>query len=372
MTNVTDDGKIKKKVLREGVGATPPCNSLVSIKYSSYLEYNDEPTDYAYMKRPYNFRLGNAVVYGLNIAVQNMKTNEKAIFLIDPDYAFGKMGHPPRIPANATFLFQIELMRFVDSGDAVKFNDLSSEEKKQFPVAYKTALSLVEHAKDLFKHDTKRSIREYNRAVSLLQYCQLGDMEDQEKQQKLLFKLYSNLAVCYTKENIPRKACTMCNQIFAMCKNTSIKIPAKVFFHNGRALSMLGDFEAAREKLIIAQRREPHNADISTELAKNNAKMVEKKNIDRRLAQALMNQKVETDKKSTKTNVATDSVDDSFGKEIHNLCKTLLQNQDQLQFKLPGGLTEKECESARKEAEKVGLQFRESENNGVKIFFISK
>lgn len=375
MTNVTDDGKIKKKVLREGVGLTPPCNSMVSIKYSSYLEYNDEPTDYIYMKKPYNFRLGNAMVYGLNIAVQSMKINEKAIFLIHPDYAFGEMGHPPRIPAKATFLFQIELLRFVDSGDAVKFDDLTADEKKQFPVAYKTALSLVEHAKDFFKLNTKRSIREYNRAASLLQYCHLGDMEDQKQQQKLLFKLYTNLAVCYTKENIPRKACSMCNQIYAMCKNTSIQIPAKVYFHNGRALSMLGDYEAARAKLLTAQRLEPHNVDISTELAKNNATMKEKNKIDRRLAQALVNKQIkpEDNNKSTKKGVITaSSVDDSFEKEIQNLCKNLLQNQDQLQFKLPGGLTEKECESAKNEAEKVGLYFRESVNKDKKTFYITK
>ena len=39
---------------------------------------------------------------GLDIAVATMKTGEVAKFLIKPEYAFGALGCPPRIPAAAT------------------------------------------------------------------------------------------------------------------------------------------------------------------------------------------------------------------------------------------------------------------------------
>lgn len=60
MKEVTSDGKIKKKIVREGVGQTPPENAMVSILYCSYLEYQDEPTDCAFIRKPYTFRLGTS------------------------------------------------------------------------------------------------------------------------------------------------------------------------------------------------------------------------------------------------------------------------------------------------------------------------
>ena len=42
------------------------------------------------------------VIPGWEVAVKSMRRNERSQFLISPDYAFGKIGCPPRIPPNAT------------------------------------------------------------------------------------------------------------------------------------------------------------------------------------------------------------------------------------------------------------------------------
>ena len=42
------------------------------------------------------------VIPGWEIAVKSMRRNERSQFLISPEYAFGEMGCPPRIPPNAT------------------------------------------------------------------------------------------------------------------------------------------------------------------------------------------------------------------------------------------------------------------------------
>ena len=42
------------------------------------------------------------VIPGWEVAVKSMRRNERSQFLIAPDYAFGPMGCPPRIPPNAT------------------------------------------------------------------------------------------------------------------------------------------------------------------------------------------------------------------------------------------------------------------------------
>ena len=38
---------------------------------------------------------------GLEVAFSSMKKKEKSRFLIKPQYAYGKMGSPPRIPEDA-------------------------------------------------------------------------------------------------------------------------------------------------------------------------------------------------------------------------------------------------------------------------------
>ena len=40
----------------------------------------------------------------------SMKRGEKADLLIKSEYAYGKMGSPPKIPGDATLLFTVELL----------------------------------------------------------------------------------------------------------------------------------------------------------------------------------------------------------------------------------------------------------------------
>lgn len=377
MVNVTDDGKIKKRIKREGTGTTPPDLAVCSILYSSYLEYNDEPTDYAFIKKPYQFRLGTACVNGLNLAVASMKVTEKAQFLIQSDYAFGSMGHPPRIPANATFLFNIELLKFSDSGAALGFEKLTVEDKKQFATAYKTALGLMESAKEHFKHNFKLAIREYNRALGLIEECTLKDIEEQAEQQKLRLRILTNLAVCYNKENLPKKACVACNDIYHLVKNTSLTVPPKVYFHNGRALYMIGDYQRAKERLLKAQRLEPQNTDISAELLKVNEKIQKNKLKEKEVAKKFLTTSYPDAEKPSTSGLQISEIteeDEPYRKIVADFCEQLIKSNEQ-QYSLPSGLTVKERAIAKMEAENRGLKFRESrnnENNGKLTFYITK
>ena len=46
------------------------------------------------------------VIWGVDIAVASMHKKERSKFLISPEYAFGKLGCPPRIPPQATCTYQ--------------------------------------------------------------------------------------------------------------------------------------------------------------------------------------------------------------------------------------------------------------------------
>lgn len=66
---------------------------------------------------------------GMDIAVSTMKKGETSRFLISSMYAFGEMGCPPRIPPNATILFEIELLSFVDRAGVDEFYALRGVSK---------------------------------------------------------------------------------------------------------------------------------------------------------------------------------------------------------------------------------------------------
>lgn len=267
MTNVTEDGKIKKKILRDGYGETPKEGQEVTIHYNAYLEYSEEPFDSTYIrKKPTVFAIGSgATLPGLDIAVRTMKTNEKAQFLIHYSYAYGKMGCLGRIPSEATILFEIELAKYLNCEALSWFDKLSDEEQKVFDNLYKYSQAMCLKAKELTKSNVKLAIREYSRIASKLEYCELKDYIEQEKQQMLLLRIYTNLVVCNMKINDSRKTCINANKIFQMVKGTELKIPAKVYFNVAKAYRLLGEYNQAERYLGLAKNLEPASTAISEE-----------------------------------------------------------------------------------------------------------
>ena len=44
-----------------------------------------------------------------DVGIASMRKNEVAVFTCKPDYAYGETGAGPRIPPNATLVFEVEL-----------------------------------------------------------------------------------------------------------------------------------------------------------------------------------------------------------------------------------------------------------------------
>lgn len=62
----------------------------------------------------------------MELGLLSMRRGELARFLFKPTYAYGTLGCPPLIPPNATVLFEIELIDFLDSAESDKFCALSA------------------------------------------------------------------------------------------------------------------------------------------------------------------------------------------------------------------------------------------------------
>lgn len=267
MENVTPDGKIKKKIIREGYGETPKPGQEVSIHYNAYTEFSAEPFDSTYVRRrPTTFLVGDGrVLPGIDQAVRTMRTNEKAQFMVHYEYAYGKMGCLDRVPHEATILFEIELLKYLNSEALSWFDKLPEEEQKEFKNVYKYSQATCLKAKELVSTNIRLAIREYNKIVSKLELAELQNAEEQEKQQELLLRIYTNLVVCSMKVSEPRKTCVNANKIFNLVNGTGLKVPAKVYFNVARAYRLLCEYDQAEKFLAKAKKLEPKNTAVAEE-----------------------------------------------------------------------------------------------------------
>lgn len=100
------------KTLRAGTGASPTYDSVVTVDYKGVLQDGRE-FDSSYARgQPATFSL-RKVIQCWTFGVPMMKTGEQARLLCPGSVAYGEAGDPPRIPPNATLVFDIELLKVV-------------------------------------------------------------------------------------------------------------------------------------------------------------------------------------------------------------------------------------------------------------------
>ncbi|KAK7829185.1 hypothetical protein U0070_012656 [Myodes glareolus] len=136
MLDISGDRGVLKDIIREGAGDPVTPDASVLVKYSGYLEHMDKPFDSNYFRKaPRLMKLGEDItLWGMELGLLSMRRGELARFLFKPTYAYGTLGCPPLIPPNATVLFEIELIDFLDSAESDKFCALSAEQQEQFPL----------------------------------------------------------------------------------------------------------------------------------------------------------------------------------------------------------------------------------------------
>jgi FKBP-type peptidyl-prolyl cis-trans isomerase len=106
---VTTQSGLQYEVIAAGEGASPKADSLVSVQYTGWLT-DGKLFDSSHARgMPAEFPL-NRVIPGWTEGVQLMKPGAKFLFSVPGKLAYGERGSPPKIPANATLVFFVELL----------------------------------------------------------------------------------------------------------------------------------------------------------------------------------------------------------------------------------------------------------------------
>ncbi|KQK05924.1 hypothetical protein BRADI_2g23380v3 [Brachypodium distachyon] len=113
--DLTGDGGVLKTVVRKAKDdAISPSDSLplVDVHYEGTLAENGEVFDTTHEDNSiFSFEVGQgAVIKAWDLALRTMKVGEVAKITCKPEYAYGSAGSPPEIPANATLIFEVELL----------------------------------------------------------------------------------------------------------------------------------------------------------------------------------------------------------------------------------------------------------------------
>jgi FK506-binding protein 4/5 len=110
--NPQPDGGVKKTITVAGDGyETPEAGDEVSVHYTGTLLDGTKFDSSRDRGSPFVFKLGQgAVIKGWDVGVATMTKGQRATLVCAPEYAYGSAGSPPKIPANATLSFDVELL----------------------------------------------------------------------------------------------------------------------------------------------------------------------------------------------------------------------------------------------------------------------
>uniref|UniRef100_A0A8D0EFI5 peptidylprolyl isomerase n=1 Tax=Salvator merianae TaxID=96440 RepID=A0A8D0EFI5_SALMN len=118
-----NDGGVLKVIKKEGTGTeSPMIGDKVTVHYTGWLLDGTKFDSSRDRKDKFSFDFGKGeVIKAWDIAVGTMTSGEVCQIVCKPEYAYGSAGSPPKIPPNATLIFEIELFEF-------KGEDLTDDE----------------------------------------------------------------------------------------------------------------------------------------------------------------------------------------------------------------------------------------------------
>jgi peptidylprolyl isomerase len=104
--------KLETKELIAGTGAEAKAGDTVTVNYVGVLYSGGKEFNASWeTKEPFSFTLGKGqVIPGWDQGIPGMKVGGRRELIIPPALAYGAKGSPPKIPANSTLVFVVDLL----------------------------------------------------------------------------------------------------------------------------------------------------------------------------------------------------------------------------------------------------------------------
>jgi hypothetical protein len=110
-TKTTEKG-VKYETLKEGTGPELKHGQRASFHYEGRLATDNTVFDESRSKdKPLSARIGgDPLIKGWEEGLPGMRVGETRKLIIPPELGYGERGSPPKIPPNATLIFEVELL----------------------------------------------------------------------------------------------------------------------------------------------------------------------------------------------------------------------------------------------------------------------
>ncbi|XP_010247135.1 PREDICTED: peptidyl-prolyl cis-trans isomerase FKBP62-like isoform X2 [Nelumbo nucifera] len=258
VTEITDDKKVQKKILKEGEGYERPNDgTVVKVKLIGKLQDGT-----IFLKKghdeeePFEFKTDDEqVIDGLDRAVMTMKKGEVALVTIAPEYGFGSSESKQQlavVPPNSTLIYEVEMVSFVKEKESW---DMNTEEKIE------AAGNKKEEGNVLFKAGKyARASKRYEKAAKFIEYD--STFGEEEKKQAKVLKITCNLnnAACKLKLKDYKQAEKLCTKVLELDGGN-----VKALYRRAQAYIQLADLDLAEFDIKKALEIEPNNRDVKLE-----------------------------------------------------------------------------------------------------------
>lgn len=269
VSEVTDDKKVIKKILKEGEGYDHPDEGAVAkVKLIGELESGTVFTKKGHGEgeEPFEFKTDEEqVIDGLDRAVMLMKKNEVALLTIAPEYAFGSSESQQElavVPPNSTVYYEVELVSFEKQKESWDMNT---------PEKIEAAGRKKEEGNALFKAGKyTRASKRYEKAVKYIEYD--SSFSEEEKKQAKALKVACNLndAACKLKLKEYKQAEKLCTKVLDLESRN-----VKALYRRSQAYIQMADLDLAEFDIKKALEIDPDNRDVKLEYRTLKEKMKE-------------------------------------------------------------------------------------------------
>ncbi|XP_029987799.1 peptidyl-prolyl cis-trans isomerase FKBP8 [Sphaeramia orbicularis] len=255
--DVLGNDQLKKKVLEPGKGrdSRPQKGQNVRIHLKSFLTDGTPVQE----QRDLCFTLGDGdVIQALDLTVQLMEMEEKALIQTDAKYAYGTRGSvDPEVPPNAELSLEVELLEATDAPDLellppVEKIALASHKRERGNVHYQ-------------RGDYAFAINSYGIALQITESSSKVDISAEEEKELIDVKVkcLNNMAASQLKLDHYDAALKSCVSALAHQPEN-----IKALFRMGKVLALQGEYTEAIQTLRKALKLEPSNKTIHAELSK--------------------------------------------------------------------------------------------------------